>query len=320
MSRKNVVITFDSARFCVVVNGQLIADEPSVIIRKKSESPVAIAVGKDAYEMKKSLSPNQMEVSPFRQGKILDDVSAKLFIKYLLKSKLKISTFSNLFILVPTGISEDDENNVERVFLSCGYSNVNLIKRADILTKIIALNNKNAMIYIDEDTTELIVSDSQSGFSSYAIDLATSALSENLRDYFLRTNKLKLTVEESQILAKEHCSLSLYDNTKIIAKGVDAITDSEKSVILYARDLFYITSAIYRKITDLLKAVLLDLPDEIASQIIESGIILLGNGSLIMGIQEFIYKETTIGCIQEKPYQYMMESFASLYFNDNPIE
>ncbi|MBO5304271.1 MAG: rod shape-determining protein, partial [Clostridia bacterium] len=170
MSRKNVVITFDSARFCVVVNGQLIADEPSVIIRKKSESPVAIAVGKDAYEMKKSLSPNQMEVSPFRQGKILDDVSAKLFIKYLLKSKLKISTFSNLFILVPTGISEEDENNVERVFLSCGYSNVNLIKRADILTKIIALNNKNAMIYIDEDTTELIVSDSQSGFSSYAID------------------------------------------------------------------------------------------------------------------------------------------------------
>ena len=37
-------------------------------------------------------------------------------------------------------------------------------------------------------------------------------------------------------------------------------------------------------------------------------------------IEEFIYKETTIGCIQEKPYQYMMESFASLYFNDNPIE
>ncbi len=320
MSKKNVVITFDSAHFCVVNNGQLIADEPSVIIRKKSESPVVIAVGKDAYSLKKILAENQMEINPFRQGKILDEISAKLFIKYLLKTKLKISTLSNLYVIVPTGILEEDEDCIERVFLSCGYNNVNLIKRADILTKILLLNGKHAVTYVDEDTTELIISDNQGSFSSYAIDLAISALSENLRDYFLRTNKLKLTVDESLVLAREHCSLSLYDNTKIIAKGVDSITDAEKSVILYARDLFHITSAIYRKITDLIKAVLLDIPNELSSKIVDSGIILLGNGCLISGIQEFIYKETTIGCIQEKPYQYMMESFASLYFNDNPME
>ena len=50
--RKNVIIDFDSERLLVMENGVLLYSAPAVVIRKKSETPVAVAYGKEAEKMK----------------------------------------------------------------------------------------------------------------------------------------------------------------------------------------------------------------------------------------------------------------------------
>ena len=297
MLKKNVTISFDSTHFVVTCEDTLLIDMPAFIVRKKSETPCAISIGKDALLSKDELAENEMLVAPFKTGKILDVLGAKLFIKNVLKTRLKLSPYATVSVLVQSGLSEEETVDLEDVFYASGYKNVQIVQRAELIAELLTCNNKSAGLYFDNDTAEFVVAHPEIGVKSYAINVSFSALAENLRDYFLRTNKLKLSIEVSEHIAKNYCSLFFGDTTKIIAEGKDSITFMQKSVILTAKDIYHITRSIYLKVSNLIKAVVLDLPETVPSHIATKGIVLLGDGKKIQGLHEFIYKELGLGVI-----------------------
>lgn len=298
MSRKNFTISFDSESFAIYDNGKVYAKEPCCLIRKKSNNPSIIAFGRDAKKRHGSLNDNEMFSLPFKDGKVFDELGARIYVKYILK-KYFVPRFSNLYVLITCGMQAEDAIAIESVFVRNGYPNVFLLDRTKVLVEMCKAHEKNVALYADNDLTEISVISSGVNTANFSLPISFNLLGEQLRDYFAQNVKLKLSFEESIYLAKNFCSLFRSDGTKIVAEGTDTITFLSKSIILSVRDVFPIVQSLYLKITGLIRAAVTDASDEVKRNVFEKGILICGNGATINGYPEFIREETGISCSSE---------------------
>lgn len=292
MLRKIVIIDFDSEQILITENGALVKVEPSVVIRKKSETPLPVYYGKEALTHRFDIDETKVLSMPFSNGKIVDLIGAKSLFKSVLKDLFGSNRFINIYVIISGNLDDEEKSLIERTFTSIGYNKVNLISRPKIINKLLEFNDLPLGVYSDADVTELILKSSQNSNSQpYTINVSRSALAEELRTKFLTDSKIKISFDTSVHIARNYCSLFPTDMTKVIANGNDTITSTKKSVYLNARDVYPIVEKIYSKTTDLIAAVMMDSSAEVSNSIIDSGILFLGSGTEISGYEEFIYEK-----------------------------
>ncbi len=289
MLRKIVIIDFDSEQVVITENNALVKVEPSVIIRKKSETPLPVYHGKEALIHRFDIDETEVLSAPFANGKIIDIIGAKAFFKSVLKDLYGSNRFIDIYVIVSGNLNDEEKSIIERTFISIGYSKVNLISRPKIINKLLEYNDLPIGVYSDADITELVLQTNPS--QSYTINVSRSALAEELRAKFLTDSKIKISIDMSVSIAKKYCSLFPSDMTKVIASGNDTITSIKKSVFLNARDLYPIVEKIYSKTTDLIAAVIMDSNANLSNKIVDSGILFIGSGIKISGYEEFIYEK-----------------------------
>ena len=317
MLKKKIIINFDSENMLITENEIIVKFIPSVVIRKKSETPLATSYGDAAFQRRHSLLENEVYCTPFSNGKITDIIGAKALFKAVLKDLYGSNHFISIFIIINGNLDDNDKNVVERIFISLGYNKIYLVSRNKLLSKLLEYNSLPLAVYCDADITELVLNTVPA--KSYTIDVSKSALAENLRSKFLADNKIKLSIETSLILAQKYCSLFPSDLTKVIADGKDTITAQQKSVYLNAKDLYPLVNSVYSKITDLIAAVIMDSDGTMARKIVESGILFLGSGIQIEGFEEFIYDKLHLKSIINKDDTLLMNLCYNLILEDYEI-
>jgi actin-like ATPase involved in cell morphogenesis len=297
MSRKKVTVDFDSERIEFVRDGKLVLRVPSAVIRKKSETPVLIRYGDEAEKNKDCLADNEMYSDPFLYGKITDSIGARLLFRACLKKLFGRNLFIDVYVIIQGGATDSDKFLIEKTVIDAGYRNVYLIPRPKVIARLLSYNSLNACLYADNDITEFVLYEKGNIVSSYAMNVSYSSLAEVLRDRFLNDAKIKLFVKTSLDIVKNYCSLFPSDSTKIIAEGSDTITSAAKSVYISAKDLFITTAETYDKLTELISAALMDADKSFAAEILKTGILFIGCGVHMCGLEEFVYDRLRLGCI-----------------------
>ena len=237
-------------------------------------------------------------IKPLKDGVIADFSATGLMLKTLIKKvcdRYKI-TRPRVVIGVPSGITEVEERAVEESVLQAGAKEVYLIEEpmaAAIGAGLdVAEPNGNIIVDIGGGTTEVAIISLGGIVVSNSLRIAGDELDEDIVNYVKRTMNLAIgdTMAE-QVKMQIGSVMTEIDETMEI-KGRDLETGLPVNATITSSQVEEAMEESIYKIVDCVKQTLEKTPPELASDIMERGIVLTGGGALIKNIDKLLSEKT----------------------------
>ena len=180
---------------------------------------------------------------------------------------------------VPSGITEVEERAVEEAILAAGAREVYLIEEpmaAAIGAKLdVAEPTGNIIVDIGGGTTEVAVISLGGVVVSNSLRIAGDELDEDIIDYIKKTLGLAIgetTAEEIKI--EIGCALPLMTEKTMEIRGRDLTTGLPRNVVISSSQIEEAMQNSINEIIDVIKLTLEKTPPELASDIVEKGIVI----------------------------------------------
>jgi rod shape-determining protein MreB len=294
-------IDLGTASVLVYIKGQdIVLTEPSVVAMEKDTKKV-LAIGIEAKKMLGKTPSNIVAVRPLRNGVIADFEATEKMIRYFIKKvhKKKTLLHPRMVIGVPSGITEVERRAVRESAEQAGAREVYLIDEpmaAAIGAGIRVQDPRGNMIVdIGGGTTEVAVVSLGGMVVAKSIDVAGDKMDEAIVQYFRRKHNLTIGDNSAEFVKIEIGSVfTLDDELTINVKGRNLITGLPKTISVSSNEIKIALEDPIKKIIEVVKNVLEETPPELSADLVDSGIILSGGGSLIRGITELLTKETEL--------------------------
>lgn len=296
-------IDLGTANILVAIKGQgIIVREPSVVaINLDTKEP--IAVGNEAKEMIGRTPGNIVAIRPLKDGVIADFRSTQIMLKYFIDKAIKLSKFRRPRVLigVPSDITEVERKAVIEAAQMSGASQIGIIEEA-LATAI------GAGLPVGEATGSMVI-DIGGGTTDIAvISLGGLVISNSKRvggdDFdasiiqYIR-NKYNLSIGErtaENIKMTIGCAIKDLHDEEMNIKGRDLLSGLPKTIAVTTEDIYSAIENPIQTIVESVKSVLEKTPPELASDVMERGIVMTGGGALLKGLNNLVEKETGIRC------------------------
>jgi len=285
----------------------IVINEPSVVAVDVYNNSI-LAVGNEAREMIGRTPDGIRAVRPIRDGVIADYRLTEALIGYLIQ---KVSGRIRLFrpdciISVPASITSTEKRAVIEVALNVGAKNAYVVKEP-ILAALgaglsIDIPSGTMIIDIGGGTTEVAVI-SLGGIVAFAsARVAGDKLTEAIINHIKTKYSLAIGDQTAEDIKKHIGSALPIEMDTMDIRGRDVLTGLPRNVKITSEEVTIAMQAELREIIQTVKNVLQDTPPELASDIIEKGIVIAGGGALLRHIDELIAKSTGVPCtIAEDP-------------------
>lgn len=198
---------------------------------------------------------------------------------------------------VPSGITEVEERAVEEAVLQAGAKEVYLIEEpmaAAIGANIdVAEPSGSIIVDIGGGTTEVAVISLGGVVVSNSLRVAGDELDEDIVNYIKR--EMNLAIGETtaeQIKMEIGCAMPLMTDMNMEIRGRDLSTGLPKNVIVSSSQIEEAMQESISKIVEIVKQTLERTPPELASDIMEKGIVLAGGGALIRNLDKLLSNNT----------------------------
>lgn len=257
-------------------------------------------------------TPAQIQaIRPLKDGVIADFGATQLMLKNLIS---KVCQRYNVIrprvvVGVPSGITEVEERAVEESVLQAGAKEVYLIEEpmaAAIGANIdVAEPAGNIIVDIGGGTTEVAVISLGGIVVSNSLRVAGDELDEDIINYIKR--EMNLAIGETtaeQIKIQIGCAMPLMTDMSMEVRGRDLTTGLPRNVQVYSSQIQEAMAESISEIIECVKQTLEKTPPELASDIVEKGIVLAGGGALIQNLDKLLSIKT------EMP----------VYVAENPLE
>ena len=309
MFSKRIAIDLGTANSLVYLEGQgVVLNEPTVVAVSSDDGEV-LAVGNSAKEML-GRTPEGIEASrPLRDGVIADYIVTEAMLSYFLDKIAGKSRFfkPDVMICVPAGVTSVERRAVLDATLSAGAKTAYLIDEplaAAIGAKIpIATPRGNMIVDIGGGSTEAAVISLGGVVVHKSARVAGNKIDEAITLYVRR--KFNLIIGER---TAEEIKLSLGSATEeekestLEVRGRDSITGLPKLIELKSNELTQAIRPVLNNILDAIKQVLEETPPELASDIIDKGIVMSGGTSILKNLDKHFTKSLGVPChIAEDP-------------------
>ena len=309
MFSKRIAIDLGTANSLVYLEGQgVVLNEPTVVAVSSDDGEV-LAVGNSAKEML-GRTPEGIEASrPLRDGVIADYIVTEAMLSYFLDKIAGKSRFfkPDVMICVPAGVTSVERRAVLDATLSAGAKTAYLIDEplaAAIGAKIpIATPRGNMIVDIGGGSTEAAVISLGGVVVHKSARVAGNKIDEAIALYVRR--KFNLIIGER---TAEEVKLSLGSATEeekestLEVRGRDSITGLPKLIEMKSNELTQAIRPVLNNILDAIKQVLEETPPELASDIIDKGIVMSGGTSILKNLDKYYTKSLGVPChIAEDP-------------------
>jgi rod shape-determining protein MreB len=305
---KRIGIDLGTANVLVFLpNKGIVVDEPSVVAVDLYNNSI-LAVGNQAKEMIGRTPDGIKAVRPIRDGVIADYRMTEALIGYLIhKVSGRIRVFRpDCIISVPASITSTEKRAVIEVALNVGAKNAYVVKEP-ILAALgagipIDIPSGSMVIDIGGGTTEVGVI-SLGGIVAFAsARVAGDKLTEAIVTHIKKKYSLAIGEQTAEDIKKQLGSALPIETDTMDIRGRDVLTGLPKNVTITSEEVTIAMQAELREIIQTVKNVLQETPPELASDIIEKGIVITGGGALLKNIAELISKSTGVPCsIAEDP-------------------
>ncbi len=245
-------------------------------------------------------TPDQIKaVRPLKDGVIADFTATQLMLKNLIE---KVSRRYNVgkprvVVGVPSGITEVEERAVEESVIQAGAKEVYLIEEpmAAAIGASLDVGEPSGSIIVDigGGTTEVAVISLGGVVVSHSLRVAGDELDEDIVNYIKR--EMNLAIGETtaeQIKMQIGCAMPLMTEMSMEVRGRDLTDGLPRNIIVTSTQIEEAIKESVTKIVEIVKITLEKTPPELASDIMEKGIVLAGGGALIQNLDKLLSAET----------------------------
>ncbi|WP_283798744.1 rod shape-determining protein [Campylobacter jejuni] len=292
-------IDLGTANTLVLVKDKgIVINEPSVVAveRERYGSKAKIlAVGKEAKDMVGKTPGNIEAIRPMKDGVIADFDMTEKMIRYFIEKTHRRKSFlrPRIIISVPYGLTQVERKAVRESALSAGAREVFLIEEpmaAAIGASLPIQEPKgNLVVDIGSGTTEIGVISLGGLVISKSIRTAGDKLDMSIVNYVKEKYNLIIgerTGEEIKITIGS--AIQLPKELSMVVKGRDQVSGLLSRIELTSEDVREAMREYLKEIADALKMVLEMMPPDLASDIVENGVVLTGGGALIRGFDKYL--------------------------------
>lgn len=292
-------IDLGTATVLVYVKGKgVILKEPSVVAINKVNNKI-LAVGEEARKMIGRTPGNIVAVRPLKDGVISDyDITEKMlkeFIKKACGGKKIIAP--KVMVCIPSQATEVEKRAVIDATKNSGAKEVHLIEEplsAAIGAGIdITKPNGNMIVDIGGGTTDIAVISLGGVVIRKSIKSAGDRFDEAIVKYVRLKHRIMIgekTAEDLKI--NIGCAYKDARDCSYVMKGRNLVTGLPDQVEITSEEIREALEEPVGLIVDGVKSILEKTPPELASDIIEKGIIMTGGGSLLYGLDKLIEVST----------------------------
>lgn len=302
---QDIAIDLGTANTLVHMRGQgIVLDEPSVVAITKSANRKVVAVGHEAKQMLGRTPGNIEAIRPMREGVIADFAVTEAMLKYFIRKaqKRRAVTWSRLVISIPAGITDVETKAVREAAIAAGVREVLLIEQpmaAAVGAGLPVLDARGSLIIdIGGGTTDIAVI-SLGGLVTYrTLKVAGDKLDESIIQYVRRRSNILIgerTAEQIKMkLGNVHPSVEFPD---MELKGRDLVSGVPRSIKITASDVREALIETVQQMVEATRSVLERTPPELSADLAERGIVLVGGGAQLAGLDLLLREETGIPAV-----------------------
>ena len=300
---QDIGIDLGTANTLVCVKGKgIVLREPSVVaLDVRMTPPKVVAVGEEAKKMLGRTPGSITAVRPLKDGVIADFNITSDFLRALVRKAMAGAPFARVRIMIsiPSSVTEVERKAVHDAAKSAGARYVSLIEEpmaAAIGAGLPVADATGSMIVdIGGGTCEVAVISLGDIVTSRSIRMAGDKFDESIIAYVRRKFNLLIGERTAEDLKISIGSAYPYQNaSKVVVRGRNLLDGLPNNAEVSADDIREALQDPLSQIVETVRTTLEKTPPELASDIVDRGIILSGGGALLRGLDKLISKEVGI--------------------------
>lgn len=285
-----------------VANRGIAINEPSVVALGAADSKI-LAVGAEAKAMLGRTPESIIAAHPLKDGAVANfKIAAAMLRHYINKITGRVRFFRpEVMLAIPAGITSTERRAVIDAALLAGAKSAYVIKEplAAVLGAGIQISSTSGNMIIDVGggTSEVAVIALGDIVVSSSVRVGGNKIDEAIAQFIRKKFNLVIgsqTAEEIKI--KIGAALPEKKDETLEVSGSNAINGLPESVIVFTSDVVAAVRPVLNEIILAVKAVLQKTPPELASDVMDRGIVLTGGGVKLRGFDTLLTKVTGVPC------------------------
>ncbi len=299
---RDVGIDLGTANTLVYISGKgIVLEEPSVVaIERKTQEPRA--VGKEAKLMLGRAPETVDAVRPLRDGVIADFEATEIMLKEFIRRAYEGNPLIHprMVIGIPSGVTKLERKAVMEAASQAGAREVDLIDEplaAALGAGLpVAEPRGNMIVDIGGGTTEVAVISSQGKVLSESVKIAGDELTQAITYHVKKEHQLAIgenTAENIKLRLGSAYPVEGEEPTMEVS-GLHLLSGLPRTMTVNGGEIRESLTETISAIIEAIKRTLEQTPPDLASDIIERGIMLAGGGALLRGLDILVSRETGI--------------------------
>jgi rod shape-determining protein MreB and related proteins len=297
-------IDLGTANTLVFVPGRgVVLNEPSVVAVSEQDNRI-LAVGLEAKAMIGRTPESIIAYRPLKDGVIADYRVTEAMLRYYMNKALgKWNMWKpEVMVSVPAGVTSTERRAVIEAAIKAGAKNAYVVKEpilAAIGAGIPIYEPKGHMVVdIGGGTTDVAVISLGGIVASTSVKCAGNRIDAAIADYIKKNFNLAIGDKTSERIKIEIGSAVFMDEElTVTVKGRDFLTGLPRGAEIKTNEIVKAISKELREIIKAIKDVLQETPPELASDIIDQGIIMTGGSSQLRNFPELVYRRTGVKAV-----------------------
>jgi rod shape-determining protein MreB len=300
----DIAIDLGTANTLVYVRGHgIVLDEPSVVAVQKNYrggQNRVLAVGREAKDMLGRTPAGIVAIRPIKDGVIADFEVTQSMLRYFIQKAVgsrKSFIRPRIIICVPYGITQVEKRAVKEAAQSAGAREVYLVEEpmaAAIGAGLpITEPSGNMVIDIGGGTTGVAVISLGGIVYCKSIEVAGDKFDEAIVNYVRRQFNLLIGERTAENVKINIGNAYPFDEERILeVKGRDLVAGAPKTIEITSSQVNDALMDPLSEIVDAVRTALEKTPPELASDIVDNGIVLTGGGALLANLDILIREKT----------------------------
>lgn len=298
---KNLGVDLGTVNVLIYEGGQIVLQEPSLVALMVEDERI-VDFGQPAREMLGRVDEEDIQVvRPLQNGVIADYEVTEAMLRYFFgKIAGRLRLFKpTVMISVPWGVTSVERRAVHEAAVAAGAREAFLI--AEPLAAAIG-----AGLPVGTPAGDMVVNIGGGITEAAIISMNNIIRAESGRVGGLRQDdaivsyvrrKYNLTVGQptaESIKIQVGAAVNLPEEMSMEVQGRENVTGLPRTISITTGEVVEALAEPLASIASVVKGVLANTPPELASDIIDRGIVLTGGGALLRGIDQFLTKETGV--------------------------
>jgi rod shape-determining protein MreB len=305
-------IDLGTVNVLVYVRGRgIVLQEPSLVALALADERI-VALGEEARAMLGRTPETISVIRPMRDGVIANYIVTEAMLRYFIikvcgRLQMMFGAKPSIAISVPVGVTSVEERAVRDAALAAGGRNVHLVPEpfAAALGAGLPIHTPtgNMVVDIGGGASEAAVISLNGLVVASAVRVAGLKIDEAIATYIRKKHNLMIGEQTAEdIKIQIGSALPMEEELALEVRGRDQVTGLPRTIRVTSNEITEAIAEPLMAISGVVRSVLEKTPPELASDIIDRGMVLVGGGALLRNMDRYLTKETGVPCyVAENP-------------------